>query len=114
MKIYHNDPLPPFNQLTPAEAERLAVLAGECGEVIQAIAKVLRHGYESKNPDILGCPTNREDLETEIGHVLVAASLLTRSGDLTAFRINFAEREKSRMIGRWLHHQSPSPAPDAA
>jgi hypothetical protein len=39
-----------FNGLTPAEAERLALLAEECGEVIQAIGKVLRHGYESRHP----------------------------------------------------------------
>lgn len=52
-----------FNQLTPAEAERLALLAEECGEVIQAIGKILRHGYESRHPD--GGPTNREALERE-------------------------------------------------
>ena len=34
-----------FNQLTPAETERLAILAEECGEVIQAVGKILRHGY---------------------------------------------------------------------
>ena len=28
-----------FNQLTPAEAERLALLAEECGEVMQAAAQ---------------------------------------------------------------------------
>jgi hypothetical protein len=36
-----------FNQLTDAEAERLALLAEECGEVVQVIGKILRHGYES-------------------------------------------------------------------
>ena len=34
-----------FNGLTPAEAKRLALLAEECGEVLQAIGKVLRHGF---------------------------------------------------------------------
>ena len=34
----------PFNGLTPAEAERLALLMEECGEVVQIIGKVLRHG----------------------------------------------------------------------
>ena len=33
-----------FNNLTPGEAERLAILAEECGEVIQIIGKILRHG----------------------------------------------------------------------
>ncbi len=31
-----------FNELTPAEAERLAYLAEECGEAIQIIGKILR------------------------------------------------------------------------
>lgn len=39
-----------FNQLTPAEAERLAMLAEECAEVIQVVGKILRHGYESYHP----------------------------------------------------------------
>ena len=30
------------NNLTPAEEERLALLSEECGEVIQAIGKVLK------------------------------------------------------------------------
>ena len=39
-----------FNGLTPAEAERLAMLAEECGEVIQMVGKILRHGYDSYHP----------------------------------------------------------------
>jgi NTP pyrophosphatase (non-canonical NTP hydrolase) len=60
-----------FNQLSPAEAERLAFLIEECGEVIQAASKVLRHGYESFDPTI---PiherlTNRGALARELGDV---------------------------------------------
>ena len=36
----------PFNQLDCAAAERLAVLAEEAGEVVQAVTKILRHGYD--------------------------------------------------------------------
>lgn len=39
-----------FNGLTPAEAERLALLSEELGEAQQAIGKILRHGYDSSNP----------------------------------------------------------------
>lgn len=55
-----------FNGLTPAEQERLVMLAEECGEVIQAVTKVLRHGYESCNPFTQGVETNREHLLREI------------------------------------------------
>lgn len=40
-----------FNQLKPSEAERLACLIEECGEVIQAAGKILRHGYKSEGYD---------------------------------------------------------------
>lgn len=36
-----------FNQLSPAEAERLALLSEELGEAQQAIGKILRHGQPS-------------------------------------------------------------------
>lgn len=69
-----------FNQLTPAEAERLALLAEECGEVIRAIGKVLRHGYENTHPD--GGPTNREALESECGDVYHAMLRMWAAGDM--------------------------------
>lgn len=40
-----------MNQLTPAQMERLAMLAEECAEVIQVIGKIQRHGYYSYHPD---------------------------------------------------------------
>ena len=40
-----------FNKLTPAEDERLAMLAEECAEVIQIVSKIQRHGYDSWHPD---------------------------------------------------------------
>lgn len=54
-----------FNGLTPAQAERLAMLAEECGEVIQVIGKILRHGYDSYHPDRPHI-TNRELLQREL------------------------------------------------
>lgn len=53
-----------FNKLTDAEAERLALLSEEAGEIVQAVGKILRHGYESKHPR--GGPTNRQLLQKEI------------------------------------------------
>ena len=54
-----------FNNLTPAQAERLAMLAEECGEVIQVIGKILRHGYNNYHPDRPHI-TNRELLQQEL------------------------------------------------
>src|ERR1035437_838127 len=93
----------PFNNLSPAQAERLAVLLEECGEVQQAIGKVLRHGYHSHNP-VTGLHNN-EALEAELGDLLFALELLTESGDLDPPRITAARLNKSTRIYQYLHHQ---------
>lgn len=105
-----------FNELTPAEAERLAYLMEECGEVIQIIGKILRHGYESRDPtkatpanpswgapERNTSPTNRTLLMIELGDVLRGLDMLTEAGDLRSTII-----EEIRAKGRpskYLHHQ---------
>jgi len=66
-----------FNRLTPAEAERLAMLAEECGEVIQVIGKILRHGYDSYHPADPST-TNRQLLGRELTDLLAVAASLCR------------------------------------
>ena len=93
----------PFNQLTDAEAERLALLSEELGEAQQAIGKILRHGYESRHP--CGGPTNREDLQAELGDVKAAILLLTRIGDLSSHEILCDTLRKLDRVGQYMHHQ---------
>lgn len=100
-----------FNRLSPAEAERLALLAEECGEVVQAIGKILRHGYGSRDPTSRkadGGPTNRQALETEIGDLLAACELLAEA-DLSPAAIADAEKQKRSRVQRYLHHQRATP-----
>lgn len=92
-----------INRLTPAEAERLALLAEEMGEAIQVIGKILRHGYESKHPD--GGPTNRESLERELGDVYAAMDLLGVSLDVDLHVIQEAADRKRERVQKYLHHQ---------
>lgn len=91
-----------FNQLTPEQAELLAVLAEECGEVVQVIGKIQRHGIYSRHPN--GGPTNNILLESEIGHVRAAARLLSRIGVVDLSRIATEETGKLTRIGKYLHH----------
>ncbi len=93
----------PFNRLTPAESERLALLVEECGEVLQMIGKVTRHGYESRHPN--GGDTNRQALEKECGDVRHAMIRLCESGDLSKQEIHDAADRKSRTCRVFLHHQ---------
>lgn len=93
-----------FNKLTPAEAERLVLLSEECGEVIQAIGKILRHGFESAHPD--GGPTNRESLERECGDVYLAIRMLINAVDIDGNNISQRADDKAKSVNRYLHHQN--------
>jgi len=89
--------------LTPAEQELLAILAEECAEVIQAVTKVLRHGYSSMHPD--RDEDNRFDLETECGHVRQAMLALCDAGDLSKEQIHNSAAFKELNIKRYTHFQ---------
>lgn len=98
-----------FNQLSNAEAERLALLAEEAAEVVQAVGKILRHGYESTNPDGDRETTNRSALMKECGDFLAALSLATTAGDLHDASVKTYAEIKLRKVRRYLHHQEPTP-----
>lgn len=64
-----------FNRLTPAEAERLAMLAEEAGEIVQVVGKILRHGYESYHP-ANPTETNRDLLANEVCDFLAVIQMM--------------------------------------
>ena len=94
-----------FNGLTPAEAERLAILIEECGEVISMACKVLRHGYESTDPTDILSPTNREMVAGELGQVWQAINAMVKAGDISAAIIHESEVDRWDRIKPYLHHQ---------
>ena len=94
-----------FNKLSPAEAERLAILSEECGELIQAIGKVLRHGYDSKNPDDINHKGNREDVTIECADVSYAIGRLIATDDICVPAYYDHLRDKRVKISRYEHHQ---------
>lgn len=96
------------NGLSDAETERLALLSEELGEAVQMIGKILRHGYESVNPDVEDPDTNRELLERELGDVSYAAELMVQNSDIRKERIFQRVEVKARKVKRYLHHQSRS------
>ena len=91
-----------FNKLTEAEQERLVLLMEECGEVVQAVSTILRHGYESTNPKIPNSETNRQALEREVGDALSAAYRLVNAGDLSGWA---SEQRRMTKTEPYLHHQ---------
>lgn len=101
-------PEPFSNGLSPAQAERLAMLAEECGEVIQVIGKILRHGYASYHPDQQGTPakhrfTNRQALGAELTDLLAVAASLCRDG-VPEGSLYDQDRAWEKKL-RYAHHQ---------
>jgi hypothetical protein len=93
----------PAPGLSAAELERLALLAEECGEVVQAVGKILRHGYDSGPAK--GRLSNRVALEREIGDVRAVMELMSDAGDLRPPVVNSWRNEKRSAMRRWTHHQ---------
>jgi NTP pyrophosphatase (non-canonical NTP hydrolase) len=93
------------NELSDAQAERLAILLEEMGEAQQAIGKILRHGLHSWNPTVVGTGTNQDDLARELGDVKFAIQLLTDAGDVSNTDINAQMWKKTDKVQRYLHHQ---------
>jgi NTP pyrophosphatase (non-canonical NTP hydrolase) len=86
------------------QAERLTLVTEESSEVGQAVAKVLRHGYESTNPDQPGSASNRKHLAKELGQHLLAMRMLVASGDVSEADVMLAMKQKAESIHQWLHH----------
>lgn len=98
-----------FNKLSPAEAERLAMLAEECGEVIQAVGKILRHGYESFHPNDLfnghpkpGAENNRDRLTHELADLLAVVEMM--DADHAIIDAKARDAAFARKM-RYAHHQ---------
>jgi NTP pyrophosphatase (non-canonical NTP hydrolase) len=76
-----------IDPMNKGQVERLVLLIEECGEVIQAASKVLRHGWEGS---YVNGEKNRTSLERELGDVLAILSLMgERNSDihLNAIRV---------------------------
>lgn len=91
--------------MTEAQLERLAILAEELGEAQQAIGKIIRHGYESFNPDKPDHPGNQYDLELELGQIIYITDLMCRAGDLDEETIVLKTHQRAYTLPRYTHHQ---------
>lgn len=85
-----------------SQLERLGILSEECGEVVQALGKVFRHGLEGKWKNE---PSNRENLEAEIGDVLHAIDILISNGDISKENINIRRNIKKNKIKKYIHYK---------
>lgn len=90
------------------QAERLALIQEEASEVGHAVAKIVRHGFESSNPMHPGSPSNRQALSKEVGHLLLACDLLMGAKDVDVADVFAEYRRKAESIHKWLHNAENS------
>jgi NTP pyrophosphatase (non-canonical NTP hydrolase) len=88
--------------LSAAETERIAMLIEECGEVIQAASKVLRHGYLNHHPD--RTKTNKDDLHAEMVDLIAVHEAMFESGDLPNYGHRDLQKAWQKKL-RYAHHQ---------
>lgn len=93
-----------FNSLSSAQTERLALLTEEMGESLQAIGKVLRHGYNAVDPITRTIYDNRKNLSMELGQVSHAMALLAVK-DLDSLVFEQAVLDRNDKVKAYLHHQ---------
>jgi len=91
--------------LTPAQAERLEMLAEEAAEVVQMCTKILRHGYSSYHPDDPKRTRNGVLLEKELDELDAIRRAMHEERDLPAVSAEFW-RDVWRRKLRWTHHQT--------
>lgn len=95
-----------FNKLTPAQSERIAMLAEEAAEVVQICGKILRHGLGAHHPDDPNT-NNSELLVRELADLTAVKHMLFTAGDIgpTTFSMIDASYVKKH---RYAHHQVPA------
>lgn len=81
------------------EDEILSILQEECAEVIQAISKIFRFGFDAKHPD--QDRNNRERLEEELGDLQAMISLLLEKNIVSENNLMRAEVQKFAKLEKW-------------
>lgn len=77
--------------------EIMAILQEECAEVIQAVSKINRFGFESVHNGV----DNRSHLEEEVGDLMCMIDLLIDSGIVREGAVMTAKHEKLLKLKQW-------------
>ena len=81
------------------ESEIMDIAQEECAEVIQAISKVRRFGFDGKHPDKTF--NNREHLEEEIGDLVCMFDLMREHSMIEWSNVIEASERKRHKLRIW-------------
>lgn len=92
------------------QAERMAILLEESGEVVQAIGKIQRHGWNATRRSLgaIHVYDNRKQLEEEIGNLYAIIDRMVNAGDIDRDHINAAAMEHNEKLKGYTYFQPDS------
>lgn len=79
--------------------EALRIMQEESAEVIQAISKIFRFGYNGKHPD--SSQTNLEHLEEELGDLVCMLEILTDTKIISSQNVKKYADAKKQKLRKW-------------
>lgn len=79
--------------------EALIITQEECAEVTQAIAKIMRFGFDSRYPE--EAPTTRQNLEMEVGDLMAMIDILVDNDVIKQSQIDAARQRKKEKLKTW-------------
>lgn len=79
------------------EREILLILQEESAEVVQAVSKVFRFGWDA----VWDGQTNKEHLEEEVGDYLAMVQILVDTGMIDVLAIDTAKMNKIEKLKKW-------------
>lgn len=77
--------------------EILCITQEECAEVIQAISKIFRFGFDT----VWNNETNKEHLEEELGDLTAMLYILQMSGIVSEEKVMKASEAKMEKLAKW-------------
>jgi NTP pyrophosphatase (non-canonical NTP hydrolase) len=80
--------------------EIMQITQEECAEVVQAVSKVFRFGFDGEHKG----KTNKAHLEEEIGDLLAMVELLYADGAIDEAEVNKASVNKLVKLNTWSKH----------
>ena len=95
-----------FNGLTSAQIELLDMLQEEAAEVIQAIAKLKRHGPMSYHPADPDKTPNHKLMAAELGDLIGVMGALDEKGMMDNETVRWYASTKMKRSAPYLHHQN--------
>lgn len=93
------------NGLNAGQIELLDMLQEEAAEIIQAVAKLKRHGPMSYNPHDPEKTPNHELMARELGDLIGVMAALDEKGMIDNETVQKYAATKMRRAAPYLHHQ---------